>query len=278
MSTDHNAGSRVDSKGWAQPDLLDDFDRSDFSADGVTHPVFRQGSGPCVLVIHEVPGLTPAVADFARDLVRQGFSVACPLLVGEAGRPMTNGYVAKSFLSVCISREFTVMAAGKSSPITVWLRSLARHEHERCGGPGVGVVGMCFSGGFALAMATDPSVIAPVLSQPSFPFAAPWKKSNAAAIDASAAELATVKERMRADEDLCFLGYRFSNDPLVPKDRFAYLKEQLGERFVGVTFDSSVGNIEGRGAKAHSVLTTDRVPQAVDEVVAFMKKRLLTSR
>ena len=74
-------------------------------------------------------------------------------------------------VKVCIAREFTHWALNQTSPIIGWLRALARNLHHEVGGPGVGAVGMCFSGGFALAMMVDDIMVAPVLSQPSMPFA-----------------------------------------------------------------------------------------------------------
>ncbi len=72
-------------------DPLDDFDRDTFTSRGVTHPVYRKGSGPGVVVVTEVPGITPQVADFARRVVDDGFTVAMPDLFGDAGRPMAPG-------------------------------------------------------------------------------------------------------------------------------------------------------------------------------------------
>ena len=63
------------------------------------------------------------------------------------------------------------MALKQTSPIIAWLRALARNLHADVGGPGVGAVGMCFAGGFALGMMVDDIMVAPVLSQPSLPFA-----------------------------------------------------------------------------------------------------------
>ncbi len=258
-----------------QTDSLSDFSRSRFDAVAGSYEVFRKGEGPCVIVIHELPGLTPLVADFARGLVDLGLSVTCPVLTGEPGRPFSQGYVLKSLTKVCISKEFSMFTGGRSSRVVDWLRALATNEHQRCGGPGVGVVGMCFSGGFALGMTTEPAVIAPVMSQPSSPAPVPWKKQNARSIDVSTEEFAMIKDRMQADDDLCVLGFRFSNDPLVPVSRFARLESELGDRFVGVTFDSSPGNTGGYPAKAHSVMTTDRVPEAIEQLSAFMRRRLL---
>jgi dienelactone hydrolase len=256
---------------------LDGFTEDSFTALGKSKPVYRMGTGPAVIVIHEVPGLTPKVAAFARRVAEAGFSVACPVLLGTPGKPLSNGYLMQQTVKLCISKEFNVFAAQKSSPIVGWLRVLAAAEHGRCGGPGVGTVGMCFSGGFALAMTTEPAVIAPVMSQPSLPLSLPWKKSNAQFADCSPPELDTIKQRMRADDDLCVLAYRFSKDPLVPSDRFAFLRDQLGDRFHGVTFDSSVGNPDGHPLKAHSVLSEHLVESAATEVIEFFRQRLMTT-
>src|SRR4051812_34900237 len=147
------------------------FERYGFTDDGVTHDVFRKGAGPAVIVITEMPGISPMVLGFADRVVALGCSATLPDLFGEAGRDPTAGGKLKSgaraaatMLGACISREFTTMATGRSSKVVDWLRALARAEHERCGGPGVGVIGMCFTGGFALAMAVEPVVLAPVLS------------------------------------------------------------------------------------------------------------------
>ncbi|HMC39404.1 MAG TPA: dienelactone hydrolase family protein, partial [Acidimicrobiales bacterium] len=151
-------------------DSLGDFEKEPFGSGGINHDVYRRGSGPAVIVCSEVPGITPKVADFARRVSDRGMTAVMPHLFGTPGREMTPGYAAGTILKLCISKEFSGLAMGRSSPIIDWLRALARAEHKRCGGPGVGAVGMCFTGGFALAMAVDDTVLAPVLSQPSLPF------------------------------------------------------------------------------------------------------------
>ena len=154
--------------GWSQ---------SKFSSRGVTHETFRKGSGPVVIIVHEIPGITPAVEKFANEVVAAGFTVVMPLLVGNFGEPPSGRYMASSAVKVCISREFTTMALNKTSPIISWLRELAKYLHAEIGGKGVGAVGMCFSGGFALGMMVDDIMLAPVLSQPSLPFALGAKRS-----------------------------------------------------------------------------------------------------
>jgi dienelactone hydrolase len=256
------------------PDALADFVRSPFTHQGVTHDVYRTGSGPCVIVIAEIPGITPAVANFARAIAARGCSVALPHLFGVPGADSNKSVMSKSVRHVCVSNEFTLFATGKESRVTVFLRALATSEHQRCGGPGVGVVGMCVTGGFGLAMLAEPAVIAPVLSQPSLPVAQiPVLRGRANRIDISPSTLATVQRRVE-EENLCVLGLRFTNDPLVPAARFAYLREVLGDHFVGVEIDSSPGNAGGYSANAHSVLTEQLVPEAMAQVLDFLTDRL----
>jgi dienelactone hydrolase len=257
-------------------DSLSDFTKSAVTELGLTKDVYRVGTtGPCVLVCHEIPCITPPVADFARHVAAQGFRVSVPSLVGTPGVPQTKGGIAKSVLQVCISREFHLFAAGKSAPIVDWLRAFGKSEHARCGGPGIGVVGMCFSGGFALALATDRHVLAPVMSQPAIPAKLPFRAFSPRSIDVSDADLATIRTRLDADPELCVAAFRFSGDPTVPAGRFEFLKERLGDQFVGVTFDSSPGNPAGYPKQAHSVLSQHLVPEARDEVVDLFKRQLL---
>jgi dienelactone hydrolase len=257
---------------------LDGFTETSFTFDGTTRPVYRGGSGPGVVVVHEIPGLTPLVADFGRRLVDAGYTVAMPSLVGEPGRSMSFGYVTKSFTSVCISKEFSTWALNRTSPVIAWLRALARDLHEQAGGKGVGAVGMCFSGGFALAMAVDDDLLAPVLSQPSMPW--PLGKARSRSLGLSDADLARVKDRAERD-DLCVLGLRFTKDRAVPDARWARYREELGDNFIGVEIDSAPGNPHGIKSNSHSVLTEHFVEQpghptndALDRVLAFLREKL----
>lgn len=269
---------------------LDDFELDSFTANGATNPIYRRGTGPAVIVITEMPGITPVVLGFANRVVDIGCSVVLPDLYGTPGRPMFGSgtlsdalYATRSIVSGCVSREFSTFATNRTSPVANWLRSLARSEHERCGGPGVGAVGMCFSGGFSLAMATDPSVIAPVLSQPSLPF--PVGGSRKAAIDVSGQDLDVIAGRCAA-QGMQVLGLRFTEDPLVPEERFAYLAERLGDGFVAVELDQEDGNagwLEHPGVSSHhSVLTSSLIDEpgqptrdALDRVLDLFRDRLL---
>jgi dienelactone hydrolase len=256
---------------------LKDFEKESFEAEGTRRAVYRTGNGPAVIVISEMPGITPEVAQFGRRVAAAGCTAVLPHLFGDPGRPISSGYALRSIGPACISREFACFALKKTSTITSWLRRLAAFEHERCGGPGVGVVGMCFTGGFALAMMVDDVVLAPVLSQPSLPF--PIGKRRKADLGISDADLARVKERTAAGA--CLLGLRFSDDPFCFPERFETLRRELGDAFIAVEIDSAPGNPHGHPKNAHSVLTEhlddkEGTPTraALDQTLAFFRERL----
>jgi dienelactone hydrolase len=263
-------------------DALGGFEHSTFTFEGKTRDVYRIGSGPAVIVIAEVPGITPEVAEFGRRVADIGCTAVLPRLFGEPGKAASGGYIVQTVAPACISREFSCFATRKTSPVTVWLRALARQMHAECGGPGVGAVGMCFTGGFALAMMVDEVVLAPVLSQPSLPF--PITKAHRRDLGISDDDLARVKERCAAEEDLCLLGLRFSDDRLSPPARFQRLRKELGDKFVAVEIDSSPGNQWGHPRAAHSVLTENLVDEpgqptrdALDRVLTLFKDKLLSA-
>ncbi len=258
--------------------MLEGFEESTFCHAGVTHPVFSAGQGPGVLVMHEVPGLYPEVIEFAERVVAAGFRVALPQLFGTPGRPLSAGYALGQIGRACISREFHVLASRKSSPITVWLRALCRQLHAECGGPGVGAIGMCLTGNFALSLMVDPWVMAPVLSQPSLPF--PLGAERKRGLHLSDADLAVVRRRA-CEEGAGVLGLRFSGDAMSPPERFERLAEELGAGFEAIEIDSGKGNAHGIPARAHSVVTGDLVDEAghptraaLDRVLAFFDERL----
>jgi dienelactone hydrolase len=239
-------------------DALEGFTKDTFSHDGRTSAVYRLGSGPAVIVIPEAPGPTPEVLGFARRVAAAGYTAVVPELFGVAGKPESVPYVVQTITRACVSREFATLAKRRTSTITNWIRALGRHEHERCGGPGIGVVGMCLTGGFALAMLADESVLAPVLSQPSLPFAV--TAGHRADLGVGDDDWARGKQRVLED-DICVLGLRFTGDKLSPPERFQTLRDELGDNFVGVEIDSSKGNAHGIAKTAHSVLTRELVDE-----------------
>lgn len=258
-------------------DVLADFDKGSFTSRGKTRTVYRRGSGPTVMVLSEMPGITPLVAEFARRVSDRGLQVVMPHLFGEDGAPPSNAAFRRAIKEVCVSREFTLLATKKPGRITEWLLDLAHDAHQKNGGPGVGVVGMCLTGGFALGMMIDPVVVAPVLSQPSLPIA--LRRSARGEVQLSKSQMASVQNRVA--EGVNVLGMRFTCDKLVPEERFATLRRELGEGFIGVEIDSSEGNPWGYPQDAHSVLTEHLGPEgdtptrkALDQVLDFFSTSL----
>jgi dienelactone hydrolase len=260
----------------ADVDVLKDYALFDFDDGRWVRPVFKRGSGPAVIIIHEMPGLHPLVVRFADRVAKAGMTVYLPSLFGRPGKPVSRGYALSTMIgAICIRREFNVWAAHKSSPIVDWLKALARKAHAECGGKGVGAVGMCFTGNFALAMMTEASMVAPVLSQPSLPIG----KKRAAAIGVSPTEIACAKRRFD-EEDLSMIGLRFHGDPFVPPERFETLKATFGDKFEAIELDAKDAEPFGDMA-AHSVLTLhlkDDDPEgptkkAEERVIAFFKDR-----
>ncbi len=280
-----------DTRKRARRGVLETYSRSRFEHGGFAHDVYRKGRGPAVLVLGEFPGISAELAGLGDQIVEIGCTAILPSLIGTAGRPYAPAktlerqlYGLRTFVKTCISREFSIFALGKSSPVIDWLRALAAIEHARCGGPGVGVVGCCFSGGFALAMAADPLVLAPVMSQPSLPPSI--SKRHRASIDASEATIDCVAARC-ANEGLRVLGLRFKGDPFVPEERFAFLRERLGDGFVAIELDAKHGRPDTPAPTRipHSVLTLDLIDEpgeptraALDQVLQLFRTKLLVSQ
>jgi len=258
---------------------LPGYERASFEHRGRVHDVYRAGDGPGVVIVHEVPGIHPEVLALARRLRDAGFTVVLPSLFGHPGAPATGREIARSIARICVGREFYLLA-DRTSPVVGWLRALAVDVHRDCGGPGVGAVGMCLTGGLALAMAVEGSVLAPVISQPGLP--APVTASRRAALGMDPADLARV--RQRTGDGLCLLGLRFTADRASPAERFDTLRRTFGDAFESIEIDSSPGNPYGIPPRAHAVLTVDLVDRpghpthaALDRVVAFLRERLRTA-
>jgi len=263
-----------------QDDPLEDFTPREITIDRVNKLVHVAGRGPAVIVMTEMPGISPHVARFARWVRDAGFTVYMPSLFGRDGAVQTAEEGAAVFQGACVSAEFRAFAANKSSPVTQWLRALARLAHEECGGPGVGAIGMCFTGNFALSMMLEPAMLAPVLSQPSLPLDDP------AGIEIAPDEIAAVRRRLERD-DLTVLAYRFEGDRFCRAERFEAYAQALGERFIGCVLPDSAANRDVAPFFArhvpcpHSVVTAHLIDEegqptvaARDEILSFFASRL----
>lgn len=250
-----------------------------FTAAGFTYDVYRKGAGPGVVLIPEMPGLHPGVLALGNHLVDNGFTVTAPSLFGTPGAPALRPGALPVLLKGCVTKEFAAFATNADRPVAHYLRALARDLNATTPGKGVGVIGQCFTGGFALAAAVDESVLAPVMSQPSLPLPLTPKQRRDPGL--SEGELRII-ERRAADEGLCAMGLRFSEDAMSPGERFTTLKARLGDAFEVIEINSKKGNPDGISRSAHSVLT-DQVREidgnpayeARKRVVEFLKERLI---
>ncbi|WP_454056771.1 dienelactone hydrolase family protein [Cupriavidus sp. Marseille-Q8015] len=269
-----------------EDDPLTDFDSLDITLDGVKNAVYVSGAGPAVIVMTEMPGISPHVARFSRWVRDAGFTVYMPSLFGRDGAVATAEEGLAVLKKACVSAEFHAFAkAGAgSSPVTTWLRALAKRAHKECGGPGVGAIGMCFTGNFALAMMLESAVLAPVMSQPSLPFDDP------AGTGLDADELHAVRQRLDR-EDLTVMAYRFEGDKYCRAQRFAAFSEALGDRFIARVLPDSAANqdipsfFQHVVGSPHSVVTAHLIDeagqptvQARDEILSFFTDRLVPER
>ena len=261
-------------------DPLDDFTRRELTLEGKTKIVYVAGAGPAVIVMTEMPGISPHVARFSRWVRDVGFTVYMPSLFGRDGAVPSAEEGLSTFKLACVSAEFRAFAANESSPVTVWLRALARLAHQECGGPGVGAIGMCFTGNFALTMMLEPAMLAPVLCQPTLPL------NDPAALGIAPEELVAVRTRLERD-DLTVRAYRFEGDRFCTAQRFAAYAEALGDRFIARVLPDSAANpdvppfFEKVVATPHSVVTAHLIDEAGqptiaarDEILAFFAERL----
>jgi dienelactone hydrolase len=246
--------------------VLAGWTKGSFTAAGFTRDTFRRGTGPAVIIVHEIPGITPKVTAFANEVVAAGFTAVMPSLVGTPGKEISGVYGMSSVLKVCVAREFTHWALNQTPPIIAFLRALARSMHQECGGPGVGALGMCFSGGFALGMMVDDVTVAPVLAQPSMPFAIGRNKiGRGADLNLSPDDALVVAQR--ASDGCQVLGLRYQDDAFVGT-RFDSLRTLLGDAFIAVELPSAK-------PKDHSVLTEERDEPSVRRVIDFFIEKLL---
>ncbi|MFH9740561.1 dienelactone hydrolase family protein [Streptomyces roseolus] len=261
-------------------DPLDDFSCRVVEVGGVGKRVYVTGAGPAVVLMPEMPGISPDVARFARWIRDAGFSVYVPSLFGVDGAYPLAEAAGTVVRRACVSAEFRAFAGGGTSPVVTWLRGLARVAHAERGGAGVGAVGLCFTGNFALAMTLEPAVVAPVVNHPSLPLDDPG------GLELGEEDAVAVAERVRRD-GLKVLAYRFEGDRWCTGRRFAAYRALLGEAFDGRVLPAEAANPDPPPffrevvGCAHSVVTAHLVDaaghptvRARDEIIAFLAERL----
>jgi dienelactone hydrolase len=220
------------------------------------------------------------VTKYAIRVADSGFTVYLPELVGRPVAPTPWAMLLSSLVNnvrICLSREWRVLAANRSSPIVDWLRALARQAHRECGGPGVGAVGMCLTGNFGLTMMLDAPVLAAVLAEPSLPFAITAQQRYG--LHASPTEITAAHDKIDR-QGARMLGLRFEGDRLCAPERFARLAAEFGRSFERIDIPDSAANPAGSG-RPHSVLTEHLIDEegqptrvALERTLTFLREHL----
>lgn len=224
-------------------------------ADGnISHVIYSAGKGPPVVVLHELPGMVPECLDLGLILAER-FRAHLPLLFGKPGEFA----MAKNIFRVCISSEIHAFAANKTSPLVDWIRALCRRVKSDSGAAGVGVIGMCLTGGFALATVADDAVVASVVAQPALPLIV-----HKAALGISPDDQAAIRRRAAAMAPGCVLGLRYAGDKIARREKIDTIKALIGDGFRSLEFEGS----------DHATLTVHRQPQALQETIRFLSERL----
>lgn len=253
------------------PTQINEYEKTRFSAETrqghvIEHDVYWRGHGAIVVLIQELPGIGQSTLRLADKLVDAGFAVAMPHLFGTIGRTSVGANLLRVF---CLRKEFSLFSRNKASPIVDWLKALCGSIRDQKGVPGVGVIGMCLTGNFAISLMADESVLAAVSSQPAMPF------SDPAALHMSDAEITEIKANIDRNEPI--KAYRFENDWMSKQVKFDALAREFNTDKDRVDMKVLPGN-------GHSVLTRDFVDnqghptyEALEEVLDYFQ-RVLVSR
>jgi dienelactone hydrolase len=231
--------------------------------------VFQEGTGPGVLILHELPGMTLADMHLADLVAGAGYAVYMPLMFGKPGedRSIVNG------IRACFGGGFHCFSRDNSGPVAARLRTLAKYI-QKLRGDRIGVIGLCLTGALPLSLMADPGVAAPVLAEPSLPFA--LTDGAKAALGISHDDIMKARERQ-----VRILAFRFSDDGISAPQRSRTLRRELGGQIDITEIDSSPGNLHGFTRSAHAVLTSefadypgDPTRAALDKILAFFHDQL----
>ncbi len=248
--------------------MLEGFEQRPFSftltnGDTIQHDIYEKGTGPVIVILQELPGIYADTLKFADKMVAAGFRVVLPHLFGPLGKFAIGRNVARLF---CVRREINIFARNQSSPVVEWLKALCRDARERYDVSGVGVIGMCLSGNFAISLMADDSVLASVASQPSLPLFS--QKS----LHMSDADIAAVSQRL--DSRGPMLSFKFQGDKLCTQAKFDAIDSAFNGDKERIKLTQIPGNkhalltahfIEGENSPTQQVLT---------EVIAYFSDKL----
>ena len=248
---------------------ISDYQKSRFEAqtsDGhsIAHDIYRRGSGAPVVLLQELPGIGQETLSLADQLVNAGFEVVMPHLFGPLGKTSITGNLVRV---MCLRKEFHLISSGRSSPIADWIRLLCREVRDQSGVEGVGIIGMCLTGNFAIQLIGDDSVLAAVASQPAMPF---FKQGE---LHMSPDDI--MQSRNALDNKGPMRVLRFEGDPLCTAEKSECIHRAFNDE--GTTRVQEL-TLPGKG---HSVLTLDFVDTAghptraaLENVIQYFSSRL----
>jgi dienelactone hydrolase len=240
-----------------QPPSLRGFD----CLDGFERTMLRTGprTGAPILLLHELPGMTPEDMDLARHLGTDGFSVYLPLLFGAVGQHNARAGYRQS----CQHDEFVCHARSTRSPILDYLGRITDKILEDAGpAHPLGIIGMCLTGILPLAL-LRPRVEAAVLCQPTVPFTT---LALGRPIGRQKKDLGLGPDDLQhaRGSHVPMLLTHYLSDHLCPPDRVQVIED---------TFSRRVATI-GVAGKGHSTLATDCSPPAYADTVRYLRVRL----
>lgn len=249
--------------------MIEGYEKSVFSTDKVdgkplAHDVYTKGDGPVILLIQELPGIGPQTLRLVDKLVERGFRVVMPHLFGPIGKLSFVGNTARLF---CMRREFSLFAKKKTSPVVKWLAALCQDIRQKYNVAGVGVIGMCLTGNFAISLMADDAVLAGVASQPSLPLGMNTR------LHMSDKDVIKISDAL--DEKGAMLAYRFKGDKLCTGAKFKALDSAFNTDGTRIKLNQIEGN-------AHSLLTVHFIDEAgsptdkaLQEVMGYFEEKLL---
>lgn len=179
--------------------------------------VHRIGSGPPLILLHEVPGTGPHFVELAKNLAAEGYTVYAPVFFGTFGHREGKTSLVKR----CASRDWncvgnTLSRAAEDLEKTV---DVVRALHKA---QDIGVIGMCLTGNLPLAVASEANIGAVVLAQPALPIASgPLVRK----IGLTEAQIAEAKSG-----NVPMLTFGFTEDCIAPPERLQALKDVFGEQ------------------------------------------------
>ena len=229
---------------------MDGFEKFDFEHGGISHPVYHAGSGPPVLLVHELPGFLAETKVLAERLHDAGFHVFAPVFLGKPGQNFSGLKTLGYTLLLCIRREFRLLAKNADGPFLDWLRALSADAAARSGHAKVGLIGMCLTGNYAISLIAEAHVGGAVSCQPSLPLF----RKKALGLDRLDAVKARADSLATEAGGPSVLAYRFEDDTICPHVKVKGIADAMPEAVRAV-------ELPGKG---HSTLTIDLAVSAAD--------------